>query len=149
MWRRSAFTTGAIRSTCSTEYRGSGTSNCCRSARNGYVNKRHATEFAAADCRCERRRDSCVGGLALRVDGPTRQQEMCRRHGTTFVDAPRTMKVGIARNVRSGLKPINGLRHPPEGDTTGWYIWAGEEVSADPGFFVPLHFEHLEEWCLE
>ena len=43
--------------------------------------------------------------------------------------------------------PINGLRHPPEGDTTGWYIWAGEELSEDPDFFVPLHFEHLAEWC--
>ena len=42
--------------------------------------------------------------------------------------------------------PINGLRHPIEGETTGWYIWAGEEYSEGPDFFVPLHVEHLAEW---
>lgn len=31
--------------------------------------------------------------------------------------------------------------------TTGWYIWAGEEFSTDPDFFVPLHVKHLNEWC--
>ena len=43
--------------------------------------------------------------------------------------------------------PINGLRHTPEGDTTGWYIWAGENFSQEPGFFEPLHVSHLSEWC--
>jgi hypothetical protein len=55
--------------------------------------------------------------------------------------------VGISRNVRDGILPINGLRHPPEGDTTGWYIWAGGEPSDAPDFFVPLHVEHIKEWC--
>jgi hypothetical protein len=57
--------------------------------------------------------------------------------------------VGISLNVKNGLQPINGLRHPPEGDTTGWYIWAGEDFSDDPDFFVPLHVKHLNEWCPE
>lgn len=35
----------------------------------------------------------------------------------------------------------------PVGDTTGWYIWAGGEMSEDPNFFVPLHVSHLQEWC--
>lgn len=43
--------------------------------------------------------------------------------------------------------PINGLRHPPEGDTTGWYIYAGESLSDEPDFFKPLHVKHLDEWC--
>ena len=47
------------------------------------------------------------------------------------------------------MAPINGLRHPPEGDTTGWYIWAGENLSADADFFVPLCVVHLDEWCPE
>lgn len=55
-------------------------------------------------------------------------------------------KVGIAKNVRDGIWPMNGLRHPVAGDTSGWYIWAGEELSDDPEFFVPLHVEHLAEW---
>jgi hypothetical protein len=56
-------------------------------------------------------------------------------------------KVGIALNVRQGLVPLNGLRHPVAGDTSGWYIWAGEGPSQDQDFFVPLHIEHLPEWC--
>jgi hypothetical protein len=36
---------------------------------------------------------------------------------------------------------------PPAGDTTGWYIWAGDHLSDDPTFFVPLHVEHLDEWA--
>lgn len=46
-----------------------------------------------------------------------------------------------------GLQPINGLRHLPEGDTTGWYIWAGEKMESDDDFFKPLHVEHLLDWC--
>lgn len=82
------------------------------------------------------------------ADETTRaQQEVCNRYGADFVAAPPELKVGIARNVREGVLPINGLRHPPAGDTTGWYIWAGEELSDDPDFFVPLHVEHLGDWC--
>lgn len=66
-----------------------------------------------------------------------------------FVEAPLGLKIGISRNVLDGLLPINGLRHPPAGDTTGWYIWAGKELSPDPDFFVPLHVEHLPDWCPE
>lgn len=49
-------------------------------------------------------------------------------------------------NLRSGLLPLNGVRHPPEGDTTGWHIWAGEEFPEDADFFVPLHVIHLKDW---
>jgi hypothetical protein len=45
--------------------------------------------------------------------------------------------------------PRNGLRHPPEGDTTGWYIWAGDTLSDDADFFEPLHVRHLVERCPE
>ncbi|MHB1458131.1 MAG: immunity protein Imm33 domain-containing protein [Armatimonadota bacterium] len=75
------------------------------------------------------------------------QKELCDRYGTPYVESPLILKVGVARNVQSGLLPINGLRHQPEGDTTGWYIWAGEDLSEDPDFFVPLHVEHLNQWC--
>lgn len=59
------------------------------------------------------------------------------------------MKVGIASNVKQGVRPINGLRHSPEGDTTGWYIWAGEVLSDQPDFFNPLHVMHMKQWCPE
>ena len=75
------------------------------------------------------------------------QRDLCHRYGADFVPSPPNLKVGIARNVRDGILPINGLRHPAAGDTTGWYIWAGDELSDDPDFFLPLHVEHLVEWC--
>jgi hypothetical protein len=75
------------------------------------------------------------------------QEKICSKYRLQWVEAPEHLKVGIAENVKTGLLPINGLRHPPEGETTGWYIWAGEEPSSDPTFFKPLHVEHLAEWC--
>jgi hypothetical protein len=56
-------------------------------------------------------------------------------------------KIGIALNVRQDIVPINGLRHPPQVDTNGWYIWKGEEISQDDDFFKPLHIEHMPDWC--
>jgi hypothetical protein len=75
------------------------------------------------------------------------QREVCAKYGVQPVAAPAGLKVGVARNVRGDVLPVNGLRHRPEGDTTGWYLWAGGEPSDDPDFFVPVHVEHLEEWC--
>lgn len=75
------------------------------------------------------------------------QQAICQRFGVMYVPAPSWKNVGVARNVRAGALPINGLRHPPVGESTGWYLWAGEELSTAPDFFVPLHVEHLAEWC--
>lgn len=75
------------------------------------------------------------------------QRAVAARFGAEYCPAPSHLKIGIAANVRSGLMPVNGLRHPPEGDTTGWYLWAGEQFSEDPDFFLPVHVEHLAEWC--
>src|SRR4051794_31951260 len=74
------------------------------------------------------------------------QRAVCRRYGAAFLPSPSDLKVGIAQNVRNGIWPINGLRHKPQGDTTGWYIWAGTEFSESADFFVPLHISHLAEW---
>ena len=82
------------------------------------------------------------------VEASAEQEALCKRYRVPCVPSPVGLKVGIAENVRSGLLPINGLRHPQAGDTTGWYIWAGEgDPPTDPNFFVPLHVEHLAEWC--
>lgn len=74
------------------------------------------------------------------------QRRICATYRVPFWPSPGDMKVGIARSVRSGDLPVHGLRHAPEGDTTGWYIWTGE-MSDDPDFFVPLHIDHLVDWC--
>lgn len=75
------------------------------------------------------------------------QKIICKKYSVDCLETPINLKVGISLNVKDGIMPINGLRHPPEGNTTGWYIWAGEEFSSDLNFFVPLHIEHLYEWC--
>jgi len=49
------------------------------------------------------------------------------------------MKIGLG-GTEDGV--IHGLRHPPEGDSTGWYIWRGE-WSDSGDFFKPLHVSHL------
>jgi len=75
------------------------------------------------------------------------QRELCRRFGVACQPSSPDLKVGIAENAQAGTFPINGLRHAPEGDTTGWYIWAGEDFSEDPNFFKPLHVKHLDQRC--
>ena len=76
-----------------------------------------------------------------------KQLDLCRRFGAEACPAPDHLKVGISPNVKAGLLPLNGLRLNPEGGTSGWYIWAGKEMSEDPDFFVPLHVSHLASWC--
>ncbi|WP_110057607.1 hypothetical protein [Chitinophaga sp. S165] len=74
------------------------------------------------------------------------QVNICEKYGAEFVEAPYFLLVGITKNVETrDLYPINGLRHPPEGETTGWYIWAGEEFSEDPDWFRPMHVAHLSD----
>jgi hypothetical protein len=82
------------------------------------------------------------------VTPPTRAQILvCERFGAT-PDAPApASRVGVARNLRdSGVWPLNGLRHPPERGTNGWYFWRGGEPGLAADFFQPLHAEHLPEW---
>lgn len=75
-----------------------------------------------------------------------KQKEVCQKWQAKFCESPLDLKVGIAENVKSELLPINGLRIYSESDTSGWYIWAGEELSKDKDFFKPLHILHLEKW---
>ena len=52
---------------------------------------------------------------------------------------------GVGRDLAYGAVvswPVHGLRHPPSGDTSGWYLWTGERSDA-ADFFVPLHPEHF------
>ena len=72
------------------------------------------------------------------------QAALCRRIGAEFKASPLHVKVGVAL-ATIGQHSINALRHPAEGDTSGWYIWAGEKLDSDPEFFQPIHIEHLAE----
>ena len=63
-------------------------------------------------------------------------QAVCDRHGADFlITAPDAM-IGVADNVGSGVLPLNGLRHR-QGQTSGWFVWAGEGFDEAPDFFKP------------
>ena len=77
------------------------------------------------------------------MDIAASQLEICRKYHAVCVALNVDLKVGISDNFFSGELPLNGLRQPPEGDTCGWYLWAGETLSDAANFFKPLHVSHL------
>jgi hypothetical protein len=87
-------------------------------------------------------------------DWATQQAEICRRLGQTLVSPGPNTTTGVSHNIIGGqyakdqTYPLTGLRHRVDGDTTGWYIWAGEMSSASD-FYVPVHTSHLETYCPE
>ncbi len=62
--------------------------------------------------------------------------------GIDSLPADPDAKLGVSRSALDGTAPLNGLRHPPEAGTSGWYIWGGEWSDADD-FFQPLHHAHV------
>jgi hypothetical protein len=76
------------------------------------------------------------------------QKEICNKYGFKFEPCDLHLKVGISLDIKEKSKsmPIHALRHPIQGDASGWYIWAGEYSDADD-FFQPIHVVHLEEFC--
>lgn len=84
--------------------------------------------------------------LRAMTDHETTQRVLCSRVGADYVATATTERLGLGRDVRQGVYPVNGLRHPPEGGTCGWYIWVGEgDPPGDSDFFVPLHVGHLRD----
>lgn len=79
-------------------------------------------------------------------DYQTIQRIICNKYNVEYFPSPLDKKIGISLNMKDDILPIHGLRHPPEGDTSGWYIWCGEDLTKDEDFFKPLHVKHLESW---
>lgn len=69
-----------------------------------------------------------------------KQKEVCTTHNSTWKPINKKLNVGVSANLDKD--PINGLRHPSEKGTTGWFIWSGEYSEADD-FFQPICAEHL------
>jgi hypothetical protein len=68
------------------------------------------------------------------------QVQLCKRLGVEHVPTDPHQIIGLADDSTS--VPTNGLRHPIEQNTAGWYIWSGTFSMAD-SFFKPLHAYHL------
>jgi hypothetical protein len=75
------------------------------------------------------------------------QRDICRRYRAEFMPPEETYKIGISQGALRGDRPLNGLRHPLESGTTGWFLWAESEWSDEPDFFMPFHLYHLREEC--
>jgi hypothetical protein len=85
---------------------------------------------------------------AMTRDWTAAQEQTCNKYKCALLEADGNSKVGLALGT-VGKLPINGLRHPPTENMSGWFIWCGTELSEDREFFAPLHVWHLEEKCLE
>jgi len=78
----------------------------------------------------------------------SQQRDYCAKLSHDCFPASLDSKLGFALQTQ-GQVPINGLRHPPEGDTSGWYLWCGETLSQEPDFFSAIHVSHVSEICPE
>jgi hypothetical protein len=72
------------------------------------------------------------------------QNNFCTERCVSCVPTLSSSILGYALST-NGLLPINGLRHPVQGDTSGWYVWSGSDFSSADDFFQPIHTEHLIE----
>jgi hypothetical protein len=75
------------------------------------------------------------------------QRAICNRFGATPELPSPDAKMGLSETAVRGLVPLNGLRHPAEAGTCGWYVWGGEELLDDADFFSPVCVRHLIERC--
>lgn len=71
------------------------------------------------------------------------QKKLCDKFQVDWTDTDQNLFLGLADNVATTQNPINGLRHPPEGTTCGWYIWTGQEIPDEDDFFKPICVKHL------
>jgi hypothetical protein len=62
------------------------------------------------------------------------QQEICQKYSTDFIPVEIDSMVGISDNTNGVYSPINGMRHPQKGNSSGWYIWSGEHLSNEKDF---------------
>jgi hypothetical protein len=69
-----------------------------------------------------------------------KQKEICKNNNSIWKPINKKLKIGVSSNLDKD--PINGLRHPADNGTTGWFIWTGEYSEADD-FFQPICAEHL------
>ena len=68
------------------------------------------------------------------------QKEICSINDSKWKPINKKLRVGVSLNLDKN--PINGLRHPSEKGTTGWFMWTGD-YSESEDFFQPMCAEHL------
>jgi hypothetical protein len=69
-----------------------------------------------------------------------KQKLICNKYYSNWSPINKSFQVGVSSNL--DIDPINGLRHPSDRGTTGWFIWTGE-YSHKKDFFHPICAQHL------
>lgn len=78
----------------------------------------------------------------LMATAEAQQKEVCRTYNAEYTPVDDDAILGISKKFDKRKLPINGLRHPRQGGTNGWYIWTGELNDAED-FFEPQHVKHI------
>ncbi|HSW97259.1 MAG TPA: hypothetical protein VLF89_05525 [Candidatus Saccharimonadales bacterium] len=86
-------------------------------------------------------------GVNLEEQLISEQKKICEKYSAKFTPTDLNSMLGISDNTDGVNIPINGLRHPQEGDSSGWYIWSGKEFFERADFFKPSHAKHLKTNC--
>lgn len=74
------------------------------------------------------------------------REEVCKKYGAEYVPIQGSSRLGVSRAIRSEGRPINGLRHSPHGNMSGWYIYGGiSPMSTEVDYFDAYHVDHLPE----
>jgi hypothetical protein len=86
----------------------------------------------------------------MNPDYGAEQLSISNRLGVSLFLSEAHQKLGVSGNILDGSWswPLNGLRHTPYSETTGWYVWSGD-FSESPDFFQPIHVVHLLNHCRE
>ncbi len=74
------------------------------------------------------------------------QKRVCEARNVEYCIILPADKVVVSGDVSEEGAVLNGMRHLPRGDTTGWYIWANAFPSEE-NVFEPIHAAHLLEDC--
>ena len=84
----------------------------------------------------------------MKTDLLTRQLQACERAAAQPALLSPEDRVAVGRDFDPSKSPINGMRHPPHGNMSGWYIWSGERLEEDPDYFHVICYEHLaaKDW---
>lgn len=72
--------------------------------------------------------------------------EICTHYESEYVPPEVDSTLGLGKTSATA-RPINGLRHLPTGDTSGWFIYTGTRPipQSDNDFFESVHTVHIAE----
>lgn len=73
------------------------------------------------------------------------QRAVCRRFHPQFSSCGMHLKLGVSLNVKSGIRPLNGMRINADSGTNGLVHLGERNVFARSRLFIPLHGEHRKQ----